>query len=154
MQPKKKQTDLVAKVNAAYGVGDKILVKQDDGSVKQWTMQAPASILGGHTAVIWAEEHSGCYIAERVIFPKKERYAVKIEFEDNGQDFTFFNASFYPDFQFGTVVKAGPFQNSIWAGMSILSGLPVVGGHLSVSKSPTDEVIAIKHKITAITYDK
>jgi hypothetical protein len=64
----KSQTELINKINKAYEVGDKVNVRQDDDSVKEWTMRAPASMLGGHTAVIWLEEHSGCYRADRVIF--------------------------------------------------------------------------------------
>lgn len=62
------QNKLVEKINQAFKVGDKIKVKQDDGSIVEWTMEAPASILGGHTAVIWADEHRGCYMAARVQF--------------------------------------------------------------------------------------
>jgi len=150
MQPKKKQTDLVAKVNAAYGVGDKILVKQDDGSLQEWTMKAPASLLGGHTAVIWANEHSSCYSAERVKFTGPDRVEVFVHFEDNGQDFSYFKISFYPDFKFGTVVEAGPFQNEIWSQYFVISGKPKKGGHLVISKSPDDESLKLKHTIENI----
>ncbi len=64
----KSQQKLVDKINSTYKVGDKIKVKQDDGQVFEWTMSAPADILGGHTAVIWPEEHPSCYLASRVIF--------------------------------------------------------------------------------------
>ena len=62
-----KQEALVKAINEAYKVGDKIKVRQDDGKVVEWTMKHPATMLGGHTAVIWAEEHTGCYAADRII---------------------------------------------------------------------------------------
>lgn len=64
----KSQQDLVDKINSTYQVGDKIKVRQDNDEVVEWTMKYKASILGGHTAVIWCEEHSSCYQASRVVF--------------------------------------------------------------------------------------
>lgn len=64
----KSQQNLVEKVNSAYPVGSKVHVRQDDGSIEEWEITHPASLLGGHTAVIWTKEHVGCYLAERVIF--------------------------------------------------------------------------------------
>ena len=142
-----KQKDLVEKINATYNPGDKLKVKQDSGHIQEWTMKAPASLLGGHTAVIWVNEHPSCYAADRVQFAPPDRVEVFVHFEDNGQDFSYFKISFYPDFGFGTVVEAGPFQNEIWSQYSVISGKPVKGGHLVISKSPQDESLKLKHKI-------
>lgn len=69
-QPKTKasQIRMVEKINRRFEPGDKMNVRMDDGSIVEWTMQYPASILGGHTAVIWCKEHSSCYLADRVVF--------------------------------------------------------------------------------------
>lgn len=64
----KSQQKLIEKFNSTYKVGDTIKVRQDNGTIEEWTVSAPASMLGGHTAVIWAEEQRGCYMASRVIF--------------------------------------------------------------------------------------
>jgi hypothetical protein len=64
----KSQQKLVEKINAAYNTGDKVYVKLDTGKIVVWTIKAPASLLGGHTAVIWIDEHSSCYSADRVLF--------------------------------------------------------------------------------------
>lgn len=60
------QEHLIDKINEKYKIGDTINVIQDDNSIKKWTIKHPASMLGGHTAVIWVEEISGCYSANRV----------------------------------------------------------------------------------------
>lgn len=62
------QQRLIERINRAYQVGDKIQVRQDDGKVVERTMRHESTLLGGHTAVIWVEEHSGCYAADRVVF--------------------------------------------------------------------------------------
>lgn len=59
---------LIDTINARYTVGDVLSVRQDDGSILQWTMKHNATMLGGHTAVIWVKEHVSCYAADRVIF--------------------------------------------------------------------------------------
>lgn len=63
-----KQNDLIEKINEAFKPGDKIKVKLDDGTIVEWTMRHPATLMGGHSAVIWAEEHTGCYAAGRLQF--------------------------------------------------------------------------------------
>lgn len=64
------QKKLVERFNAAYKVGDKMKVEQDSGLILEWTVAYPASLMGGHTAMIWPEEHRGAYLASRVQFPK------------------------------------------------------------------------------------
>jgi hypothetical protein len=62
------QKKLVEKINELYKDGDKIKVRQDSGEVVEWTVKNKATMLGGHTAVIWISEHCSCYSADRVIF--------------------------------------------------------------------------------------
>lgn len=59
---------LVQIFNATYKVGDIVKLKMDDDSIQNVTIQAPAQILGGHSAVGWFIEISGCYDLSRVIF--------------------------------------------------------------------------------------
>jgi hypothetical protein len=54
--------------NAIHKVGDKVNLKMDDDSIQEVTVQAPAQIIGGHSAVGWFIEISGCYALERVIY--------------------------------------------------------------------------------------
>lgn len=60
------QQKLVDAFNAKHKEGEKVQVKQDDGSIAEWTVKHPASMLGGHTAVGWYNEHSSCYALDRV----------------------------------------------------------------------------------------
>ena len=53
--------------NEHYSVGDDVSVQMDSGNIKACTIQAPASILGGHSAVGWFNEISGCYALDRVV---------------------------------------------------------------------------------------
>ncbi len=53
--------------NKTYYVGDRLKVKMDDDSIKVVTVRSPATILGGHSAVGWFEEISGCYLLDRVL---------------------------------------------------------------------------------------
>lgn len=57
----KKLQEQVDKFNNAYAVGCKVDLKLDSGEVKPVTIKHKATILGGHTAVGWFEEISGCY---------------------------------------------------------------------------------------------
>ena len=52
--------------NAAHRVGTPVNVKMDNGATVQTTTRSEASILSGHTAVIWLEGISGCYLLSRV----------------------------------------------------------------------------------------
>jgi len=62
----KKNQSMVNSFNSKIKIGDKIKVELDDMSVVEYTVKAPASILGGHTPVIWVEERSDCYRLDRV----------------------------------------------------------------------------------------
>ena len=63
-----KNQELVLKFNTKHKVGDKVNLKMDDDSIVEVTIQAPAQILGGHSAVGWFVEISGCYALDRVIY--------------------------------------------------------------------------------------
>ena len=52
--------------NKQYSVGDRVKVEMDNGEVKVCTVKSEATILGGHSAVGWFEEISGCYSLDRV----------------------------------------------------------------------------------------
>lgn len=56
----------VDKFNATYKVGDTLLLEKDSGEKQTVTVYNPATILGGHSAVGWFEEISGCYSLDRV----------------------------------------------------------------------------------------
>ena len=52
--------------NANFKPGDKVKLKTDEGTIIEVTVRFPASIMGGHSAVGWFEEISGCYMLDRV----------------------------------------------------------------------------------------
>ncbi len=52
----KKQQQLVDDFNSNY-----------DDSIQEVTIRASANLMGGHSAMGWFEEISGCYSLERVI---------------------------------------------------------------------------------------
>ena len=51
----------VLKFNQKYTIGDTVGINS-----KTLTVSAPASILGGHSAVGWFKEISGCYSIDNV----------------------------------------------------------------------------------------
>ncbi len=57
----------IHRFNNQYSVGSKVKIKTDSGEIKEVTVESPATILGGHSAVGWFEEISGCYSLDRVI---------------------------------------------------------------------------------------
>jgi hypothetical protein len=52
--------------NAAHKIGDPVYVTLDSGQIKETVTTSEAQMLSGHTAVIWLEGISGCYILSRV----------------------------------------------------------------------------------------
>lgn len=56
----------VADFNSKYKVGDKIRLELDNGKIKDMTLKYGATILGGHSVVIWLNELYMCYSADRV----------------------------------------------------------------------------------------
>lgn len=52
--------------NRRYPVGQRVALKRDGGDVVLTTTRTTAGILSGHSAVIWLEGISGCYLLDRV----------------------------------------------------------------------------------------
>jgi hypothetical protein len=60
--PSKSQLERqVLNFNQKYTIGDTVVIEG-----RTLTVKAPASILGGHSAVGWFKETSGCYSIDRV----------------------------------------------------------------------------------------
>lgn len=49
-----------------HPIGTPVLVTKDDGTTIETKTRSPAEVLAGHTAVIWLEGISGCYLLSRV----------------------------------------------------------------------------------------
>lgn len=58
--------DQVDQFNAEHHVGTQVNLRLDSGEVKTVTVKHKATILGGHSAVGWFEEVSGCYALRNV----------------------------------------------------------------------------------------
>lgn len=77
-----------ARWNAANPVGTAVTVRMDSGELRETTTRSEAQILGaepskgyiGHTAVIWLDGISGCYLLDRVT-PKPCRVPLQIQVE-------------------------------------------------------------------------
>lgn len=52
--------------NKSVLIGGRVKIEMPDGEIKIVTVKAPASILGGHSAVGWFNEISGCYSLDKV----------------------------------------------------------------------------------------
>ena len=52
--------------NVTYSVGQKVIVKKDDDTEIETVTTNEATLLGGHTAVVWLRDISGCYLLDRV----------------------------------------------------------------------------------------
>jgi hypothetical protein len=52
--------------NAKHPVGTAVTVRLDNGEVQQTKTKSAAEMLSGHTAVIWLDGISGCYMLDRV----------------------------------------------------------------------------------------
>lgn len=52
--------------NAQYPVGHAVTIRRDSGNTITTKTTAPAELLSGHSAVIWLEGVSGCYLLSRV----------------------------------------------------------------------------------------
>jgi len=57
----------VDKFNERHPVGSTVTVIRDLGEKEARTVLHPATILSGHTPVVWLEGIRGCYILERVV---------------------------------------------------------------------------------------
>lgn len=63
--PEKLQAQCAA-FNGKYPVGQPVFLKRDNGSVVETTTRSAAQVLSGHSAVIWLDGISGCYLLDRV----------------------------------------------------------------------------------------
>lgn len=52
--------------NKHYPVGQAVTVRRDNGATITTKTRAPAGLLSGHSAVVWLEGISGCYLLSRV----------------------------------------------------------------------------------------
>lgn len=53
--------------NKTYDKGSRVKLRMDSGEIKTVTVKQEATILGGHSAVGWFEEISGCYSLDRIV---------------------------------------------------------------------------------------
>lgn len=72
--------------NARYPIGQAVTVRRDGGDDMSTFTRSEAQVLSGHSAVIWLDGISGCYLLDRVT-PIVERAAAK----DEDVDATFFD---------------------------------------------------------------
>ncbi len=56
----------VQKWNEQHSVGTLVFVLRDSGATETTRTRSKAEVLSGHTAVIWLEGISGCYLLDRV----------------------------------------------------------------------------------------
>ena len=56
----------VKRFNQEFKVGDKVQVRKDDGSIIHTMIRGQAYVLGGHSAVAFLHDISGCYSIERI----------------------------------------------------------------------------------------
>lgn len=61
-----KQQKAVDKWNAKYQIGQAVLLRKDSGETVRTKTRSAAEVLSGHTAVIWLEGVTGCYMLNRV----------------------------------------------------------------------------------------
>lgn len=52
--------------NQKHGLGTPVIVTMDSGEERKTVTRSRAEILSGHSAVIWLEGISGCYLLSRV----------------------------------------------------------------------------------------
>lgn len=52
--------------NTNHDIGTNVIVKRDNGSEMETRTRSRAAVLSGHSAVIWLDGISGCYLLERV----------------------------------------------------------------------------------------
>lgn len=52
--------------NAAHPVGEAVTVRLDSGEARRTVTRSTAQVLSSHSAVIWLEGVSGCYLLDRV----------------------------------------------------------------------------------------
>lgn len=53
--------------NRRYPVGQRVCVKKDNGEGMETVTKTQAEVMQGHSAVIWVEGITGCYLLDRVV---------------------------------------------------------------------------------------
>lgn len=53
--------------NELHPIGSHVTVIKDSGEKFETTVKYPAEILSGHSAVVWINGISGCYLLDRVM---------------------------------------------------------------------------------------
>jgi hypothetical protein len=53
--------------NQHYAVGQAVVVRKDGGEDFHTSTRSKAEVLSGHSAVIWLEGITGCYLLDRVL---------------------------------------------------------------------------------------
>ena len=66
MKRKPSQQRAVDNWNAKHAVGTEVTLTKDNGDVIRTKTRSEAEVLSGHTAVIWLEGVTGCYLLDRV----------------------------------------------------------------------------------------
>jgi hypothetical protein len=66
MKPKRLTQKDCDRWNAHHPVGTQVDVRLDNGLTARTTTKSRAEMLSGHTAVIWLDGISGCYMLDRV----------------------------------------------------------------------------------------
>lgn len=72
-QLKEAEQKMVDDWNARFAVGQPVEVKRDNGDILVTKTRSNASMLGGHSPVIWVEGISACYSLNRVTPLKEEK---------------------------------------------------------------------------------
>lgn len=53
--------------NAQFRPGQRVMLRKDDGSSVATATRSKAEVLSGHSAVVWLEGVTGCYLLDRVL---------------------------------------------------------------------------------------
>lgn len=62
----KAEQEKTEKWNARYPIGQVVDLQKDSGEIVRTKTRSAAEVLSGHTAVIWLEGVTGCYMLERI----------------------------------------------------------------------------------------
>ena len=66
MNQTQKQQNKADAFNHKYNIGDRVIVRDDNGQEFEDSIKAKATVMGGHTAMAWLE-NNGSYLLERVL---------------------------------------------------------------------------------------
>ena len=63
-----KEMAKVNQFNRTYDIGDKVKIRFTPSVIEECTVKSPASILGGHSGVVWLKEVASCYSIDSVVY--------------------------------------------------------------------------------------